>query len=179
MLCSFPAQLWTAANAECPATAAPPVQNTRCNSRNPLLRQQTAFLNMQLCILPSAGASVQPARRPAPEARAFGNTAAAACSRRRLRCQAKKPKGQEVAQEPAAAQADTEADEELRAELEAAAASGRRPVILDDFSNFTPDPPGHRAGKQQAARACKLHAACCMLPSRHMSLASNIVACSP
>lgn len=40
-----------------------------------------------------------------------------------------------------------EVDEEELAAAEAAATAGRPPEILEEFSNFTPDPPGHKAGE--------------------------------
>ncbi|KAL4443751.1 hypothetical protein ABPG75_011488 [Micractinium tetrahymenae] len=39
-----------------------------------------------------------------------------------------------------------EMDEEQLAAAEAAAAGGRPPEILEEYSNFSPDPPGHKAG---------------------------------
>ena len=46
--------------------------------------------------------------------------------------------------------------EELAAAEAAAAATGP-PEILEDFSNFTPDPPGHKAGARQCQAAAAYH----------------------
>lgn len=76
---------------------------------------------------------------------------ARACQRR-LRCYAEPAKGgrpkKQAPETDVALPADVMADiEAAAAEMEAAkAAGGRPPEILEEFSNFTPDPPGHKSG---------------------------------
>lgn len=54
-------------------------------------------------------------------------------------------------------QAKSSREEEELAAAEAAAAATGPPEILEDFSNFTPDPPGHKAGARQCQAAAAYH----------------------